>query len=587
MTVGVASIDPSGSGGSSTPVFSHLWRRQLDRYPESRQRYGYLTVVVLSAIVLSYVAYVPGGVSPLILAHFKMSFKYYLYAQVIFGAVGAFASLIGSYADRVGRANIVVAGVGLCGLFQLAVVPAMPNKFSFVLASGVVGFFEGAVLVCLAAVVRDFTPQLKRATAMGFFTLGPVVGSLVVSLVANHTLSTWHSWQGQYYISGTTGLVMFVIALFTLRELSPGIRDQLMVSIRDRALVEARANGMDMSALAASTEKPWKQMIRWDVVGMSLGIALFLMVYYAAVGFFPIFLTTTFKSGSGFLSTTQANGIDTWFWAFDAAVLILVGLLSDRLRVRKPFMVIGGVGAIGATIALEVVTGTATTSYYTLVLICSIMASFLALAYAPWMATFTETVEHRNPALVGTGLAVWGYVVRIVVAVSALMVPIVVSSVTPIVNSAPAAEQAQALVTKNAKAIAIYEAHPALFAQLQHFPNPASIPPTLAGQALREVGVSGLATVSKSAPALKQLAGLEPQLAVLQKAIKENPAKWQHWWWVCVAGEVAFLPLCLLGRGRWSPKRARHDAEEHDRLVQAEMAKLSSPAESLRGRLAG
>ena len=34
----------------------------------------------------------------------------------------------------------------------------------------------------------------------------------------------------------------------TLRELAPQLRDQLMVTMRDRALIEARAKGIDVEA---------------------------------------------------------------------------------------------------------------------------------------------------------------------------------------------------------------------------------------------------------------------------------------------------------------------------------------------------
>ena len=59
---------------------------------------------------------------------------------------------------------------------------------------------------------------------------------------------------------------------------------------------------------------------------------------------------------------------------------------------------------------------------------------FLGVAYAPWMASFTETVERRNPALTATGLAVWGLVIRIVIAVSVFIVPHVVNTVTTLVE---------------------------------------------------------------------------------------------------------------------------------------------------------
>ncbi len=32
------------------------------------------------------------------------------------------------------------------------------------------------------------------------------------------------------------------------------------------------------------------------------------------------------------------------------------------------------------------------------------------MAYTPWMASFTEIVEARNPALTATGLAIWGWI---------------------------------------------------------------------------------------------------------------------------------------------------------------------------------
>ena len=54
------------------------------------------------------------------------------------------------------------------------------------------------------------------------------------------------------------------------------------------------------------------------------------------------------------------------------------------------------------------------------------------------------------------------------------------------------------------------------------------------------------------------------------------PGQWKNWWWVCVGGQVVFIPLIFLMAGRWSPRRAREDAEEHELLVQRELAALES-----------
>jgi MFS family permease len=125
-------------------------------------------------------------------------------------------------------------------LITLFGLPNAPNLWAYgVLYSGL-GFVEGVMLVATPALIRDFSPQLGRASAMGFWTLGPVIASLTVAEVSSHTISHLQAWQDQFIIAGIVGMVVFAIALVGLRELSPGIRDQLMVSVRDRALVEAR-----------------------------------------------------------------------------------------------------------------------------------------------------------------------------------------------------------------------------------------------------------------------------------------------------------------------------------------------------------
>ena len=72
--------------------------------------------------------------------------------------------------------------------------------------------------------------------------------------------------------------------------------------------------------------------------------------------------------------------------------------------------------------------------YYTLAVMLAVLSFCLGVAYTPWMASFTETVEARNPALIATGLAIWGWIIRVVVFVSFLLIPVVINSVTPLVN---------------------------------------------------------------------------------------------------------------------------------------------------------
>ena len=537
-----------------------LLRRDLDAYPDSGRRYAYLAIVVLTTIVLYYALYIQYAVATSIITHYGMSYRYFVWISVVGNAVGAFASLVAGLADRWGRANLVVYGLLVVGLLVLFGLPNAPNKTTYLLLFAVVGFVEGIVLVATPALIRDFSPQLGRATAMGYWTMGPVVGSLVVTTVTSSTLNS-ADWQDELRYAGAATLVVFVVALLGLRELAPRIRDQIMVSLRDRALVEARAKGLDPEeALKGS----WRQMMRLNVVGSAFAISVFLLLYFAAVGNFVVYFATVFG-----YSEQRANALANWYWAANVIGLVVAGLLSDRLKVRKPFMVVGGVGTAVLTLVFTLLTTHPATGYYTFAWLFVGIGVFSGLAYAPWMASYTETVETHNPAATATGLAVWGWIIRIVVAVSAAFVPVVVTSVTPLVDHGA---QVAAAEQQAGPALAIVDAHPALFAELSKY-SPSAIPPALLAQAAQEVGVPALQTVQQAQP---QLAVLQKYGTQVQRAAADNPRNWQHWWWVAFAGQLLFLPFIFVMAGRWSPKKAREDAEEHQRLVDSELAALNA-----------
>ncbi|HSZ40794.1 MAG TPA: MFS transporter [Trebonia sp.] len=526
----------------------------------------YLAIVVLATIVLYYQLYIAGAVSPSIIAGFGMTFPFYVYITVVGNAVGAFGSLAAGLADRWGRANLVAYGLLLTGLLTLFGIPNASGKWTFAVLFAAIGLVEGVILVATPALVRDFSPQLGRASAMGFWTLGPVVGSLVVAVVSSNTLNHLHAWQDQFVICGIVGLAVGVIAVVGLRELSPGLRDQLMVSMHDKVLIEARARGID---IAQSLRHPWRQMMRLDVIGSAFAIAVFLLIYYTAVGFFTVYFTTL----HGF-SLSTANSIGNWFWGFDALALILIGIISDRIGVRKPFMVIGAVGAIVMTIVfLNLGTGS---SYGTFALVISILAVFLAIAYAPWMASFTETVEKHNPALTATGLAVWGWIIRAVIAISVLILPSVVGSMTPLVTYG---SDVATLSAKYAPELATLKAvDPKTLAALQANPSDTAAATTAVTEIATVFKVSPAAATSRltalAAVPKADLLFLDEHGTAVVTAAAAAPGEWKNWWWVCVGGEVVFIPFVFVMAGRWSPRKAREDAAEHERLLQQELSAL-------------
>ncbi len=564
----------TASGTSTEPERAQpgLWNgirhRQLHHYPRTAPRVAQLLLVVIITVTLYYQLYVNGSVSTLLLPELGMSFPFFVYTLAFGNLLGAFGSLAAGLADRVGRTQLVVAGLLITSLLTAFVIPATTSKWPFTIASFAVGIVEGVVLVASPALVRDFSPQVGRATAMGFWTMGPVLGSLVVSVVGTSTIHAGTAWQTEYRISGIVGLVVFVAAFLFLRELAPGIRDQLMVSERDRILVEAKARGIDVDQ---SVRRPFRQLLKPDIVVSALAVSILLLVYYTAVGFGTILYQTIF----GF-DLRNANGLANWNWGADAVALVVVGFLSDRLRVRKPFMLVGAVGTAVMLVVFLLQLGRHP-SYATLATIISVLTAFLAFAYCPWMASFTETVEHRNPALAATGLAIWAWIQRLVVFASFLFLPVVVSSMTPLVTYG---QQVQVLSQQYHSELTTAAAiTPSTLATLTTRPTDATAQAAAIGQISAAGHVSPaeatqkLVALGKVPPAA--LSYLDDHGAEVQNAASRSPGQWKNWYWICFGAAVFFLFCTPLLRGRWSPRAARRDLEDHERAVQREIDQLT------------
>jgi ACS family D-galactonate transporter-like MFS transporter len=491
-----------------------LWDRQLPRYPDTARRMLYLGITVLATITLYYELYIQGAVATKIIQHFGFTFTQFVFVLVIGNAVGAFASLAAGLADRWGRANLVVGGLLLTGLLILFAIPNASSKAEYTVFFALLSMVEGAILVATPALVRDFSPQVGRGVAMGFWTMGPVLGSLVVTEVSSHTLASHPDWQFQFRLCGVVGLVVWAITFIGLRELSPRLRDQLMVSMRDRALIEARAAGIEPEK---ALHGHWRQMLRLDIVGPALAISLFLMLYYMFVAFLVVYFVTVFR-----YTEARANNLGNWYWIANAVALLGAGVFSDRLLVRKPFMIVGAVISL-VGVGLFAAAATAPhTGYHTFALYFILMAGGGGIAYVTWMAAFTETVEKHNPAGTATGLAIWGWIIRIVVTASFAILTAVVPATTALVDHGP---RVQAIVARYPQQVkALQTVDPATLAALKA--NPAN--PGAQARALSELSGLPVADVQKvvllgaqDKAQLATLAAIDPGTLA---ALSVNPA---------------------------------------------------------------
>ena len=118
-------------------------------------------------------------------------------------------------------------GITITALVTLFALPASPNRWVFAALAFIAGNIEGIVLVATPALIRDFSPQAGGPRPWARWTLGPVIGSLIVSFVGTTTIHgtpSPHFWGHEYVLAGITGLVVAAIAI-ALKEFAPDLRE--------------------------------------------------------------------------------------------------------------------------------------------------------------------------------------------------------------------------------------------------------------------------------------------------------------------------------------------------------------------------
>lgn len=146
-------------------------QRELAHYPSTKARIWYLVVTLACAVALYSHIFVAVSVLPLLQRELGFTLQHFgLYLMAVF-LIGAVSALFGSLSDRLGRANLVVYGSIVSGLLTMGVA-LTGTATSFFIAGWLLTLVEGMLQVALLALVRDFSPRMSRALAIGFRALG-------------------------------------------------------------------------------------------------------------------------------------------------------------------------------------------------------------------------------------------------------------------------------------------------------------------------------------------------------------------------------------------------------------------------------
>ena len=397
-------------------LVTRLFQRDLEYYPGILQRTWYLTLLVTATMVLYCEGTITATVLPLVLHAFHLSLVSYSLFAVIVILLSAPLALLGSLSDRFGRANLMVFGLFVCSLIMLGV--ALTTTLIIYLALiGIFTCLEAILYVITPALVRDFSPRLRRATAMGFWLIGPIGGLILATGTSSLILTRFDAWQYPYAFAGVVGLLVFLVCFLGLRELSAPLRNQVMVSAQEKDHIEAQAR---LVVPAPSMQDTWQQVLRLPILLGAVGYPLYQFMVVTVIAFFPLYLS----SSAGF-PLAQADAMLSVFWVMYGGTALLVGFISDLTIVRKPHILLGCIGTMIATLLLVTTTGHRVSSLLIVIVLCLLGISN-GISSVSWMAGFTEMVEQVTPALVATGLAVLGFFQRFFTVVIYLALPQVI-----------------------------------------------------------------------------------------------------------------------------------------------------------------
>ncbi|MFF3489724.1 MFS transporter [Streptomyces sp. NPDC002795] len=387
--------------------------RELDQYPDAKQRMRILSMAVLAVLIASYEGQI-APVVPLLLDDLDISLTTYGAVSATALVAGAIASMVGGrLTDTVGRVRLIVPllmlTAGCCFLMT-----TVHSAGQLLAVRAVLSVVDGMAMAGTAPLVRDFSPRMGRAQAFGFWTWGPVGASFLAAAVASLTLPLFDdSWRSQFVIMGSVSLVLSVVIAFNIADLSPELRARIVQSEREtlgRADHTKPPRALDLFA-------------HRDIWAHVIGIASWLVLYVTLVVYGQTMLAESFD-----LDAATASQIMAAFWTLNIFTLVLTGRISDRLQLRKPFCVGGTVGGVLLTVYLAGLVGREDVSHLHIAITGALLGGVMGCAYGPWMANFSENAEDVDPRLQGTAWGVFTFLTKAMGVVVLLVVPRVVES---------------------------------------------------------------------------------------------------------------------------------------------------------------
>ncbi len=123
---------------------------------------------------------------------------------------------IARLADRANRPMIISVSLAVWSAFTVA--SGMAQNFIHLLLARIgVGVGEAGCSPPSHSLITDYSPKEKRASALAFYSMGIPLGSLA-GMALGGLVADAHGWRVAFFVAGAPGLLLALIAAFTLKE---------------------------------------------------------------------------------------------------------------------------------------------------------------------------------------------------------------------------------------------------------------------------------------------------------------------------------------------------------------------------------
>jgi MFS family permease len=220
---------------------------------------------------------------------------------------------IARWADRSNRRNIVSLALFIwSGMTALS--GFVQNYAQLLLARIGVGVGEAGGSPPSHSIISDIFPPSRRATALGFYSMGVNIG-ILFGFLAGGWLNEFFGWRTAFLVVGIPGVILALLVRFTLREPLRGVHD---------GAAAASGEPVSFGAVVAVLRS------RRTFLHIALGSGLNAFCGYGVANWSASFLIRTYQMPTGELGTWLAGIIGVG----GAIGVFFGGVLADRLAQR-------------------------------------------------------------------------------------------------------------------------------------------------------------------------------------------------------------------------------------------------------------